>query len=110
MYIPAFAMFAISAVFGGQGNAAAIDTRAAASNDQTLNVMIYRGKNACKGCPESIEDLLEVAYPDANVTYAGPNEEVQINADTLSGVDVFAYGGGPGMSGHLCCAFEIPMF
>ena len=61
------------------------------------SALIYRGKTACDGCPESVGDLLQAVYPDIVVTYAGPDEDVQINATTLANVDVFAQGGGPGM-------------
>ena len=60
------------------------------------SAMIYRGKTACDGCPESIGELLKGVYPDIKVTYAGPDESTEINADTLRNVDVFAQGGGPG--------------
>lgn len=61
------------------------------------SALIYRGKTACDGCPESVGDLLQAVYPDLVVTYAGPGEDVQINATTLANVDVFAQGGGPGV-------------
>lgn len=60
--------------------------------------MIYRGKQATENCPESVGQLLRSAYPNIEITYAGPDELVQINEETLAGVDVYAQPGGPGMS------------
>jgi hypothetical protein len=64
---------------------------------QLIRAMIYRGKNSCDQCPESIAELFKCTFPKVNITYAGPDEDVQINADTLSQVDVYAQPGGPGM-------------
>lgn len=63
-----------------------------------LHAMIYRGKQASEGCPESVGELLNSTYPNIQLTYAGPDEAVQINAETLGRVDIFAQPGGPGMS------------
>jgi hypothetical protein len=62
-----------------------------------MKAMIYRGKSSCDGCPESIQNLLETAYPNINVVFAGPKEKTRINAETLSQVDIFVQPGGPGM-------------
>jgi hypothetical protein len=62
-----------------------------------LRAMIYRGKSSCDGCPESVQDLLETAYPNIDVVFAGPKEKIQVNAETLFQVDVFVQPGGPGM-------------
>jgi hypothetical protein len=74
-------------------------TMCAPSNDaaQPMHAMIYRGKMASENCPESVGHLFKSTFPKVKVTYAGPDEKVKINADTLSQVDVFAYPGGPGM-------------
>ncbi|KAH0174710.1 hypothetical protein KCU67_g625, partial [Aureobasidium melanogenum] len=63
--------------------------------DSHLNAMIYRGTNGCEGCSESVQALLESAYPDINITFAGPDEEVKINAETLNDMDMFVQPGGP---------------
>ncbi|KAG9945051.1 hypothetical protein KCU85_g7549, partial [Aureobasidium melanogenum] len=63
--------------------------------DDHINAMIYRGTNGCEGCSESVQALLESAYPDINITFAGPDEEVKINADTLRDMDMFVQPGGP---------------
>ena len=65
---------------------------------QLVRAMIYRGKNASENCPESVGHLFKSAFPKVKVTYAGPDEKVKINAETLSQFDVFAQPGGPGMS------------
>ena len=64
---------------------------------QLVRAMIYRGKNASENCPESVGHLFKSTFPKVKVTYAGPDEKVKINAETLSQVDVFAQPGGPGM-------------
>lgn len=66
------------------------------SDVDRLNAMIYRGTSGCEGCSESVQVLLESAYPDINVTFAGPDEDVQINAESLRQVDIFVQPGGPG--------------
>jgi hypothetical protein len=66
------------------------------SDADRLNAMIYRGTSGCEGCSESVQVLLESAYPDINVTFAGPDEDVQINAEILRQVDIFVQPGGPG--------------
>ena len=66
------------------------------SDADRLNAMIYRGTSGCEGCSESVQVLLESAYPDINVTFAGPDEDVQINAESLRQVDIFVQPGGPG--------------
>ena len=63
---------------------------------QLIRAMIYRGKNACEECPESIAELFKCTFPEVQITYAGPDEDVQINADTLSQVDAFVQPGGDG--------------
>ena len=62
-----------------------------------IRAMIYRGKNSCEECPESIAELFKCTFPKVQITYAGPDEDVQINADTLSQADVYVQPGGPGM-------------
>ncbi|KAK5999368.1 hypothetical protein QM012_005493 [Aureobasidium pullulans] len=65
------------------------------TQDESLNAMIYRGANGCEGCSESIQALLQAAYPEINVTFAGPDEEVKINAETLRDMDMYLQPGGP---------------
>jgi hypothetical protein len=60
-----------------------------------LHALVYRGPTASEGLPESRRDLL-VASHSNNVTFAGPNEPVKINAESLSYVDILAQPGGPG--------------
>jgi hypothetical protein len=62
-----------------------------------LRAMIYCGKSSCDGCPESVQNLLETAYPNIKVVFAGPREKTHINAKTLSQVDIYVQPGGPGM-------------
>ena len=64
---------------------------------QPIRVMIYRGANSSENCPESVAALFKSTFPNVTITYAGPDEQVKITAETLSQVDVFAQPGGPGM-------------
>ena len=68
----------------------------AASNCDQLHALVYRGPTASEGLPESLRDLLVASHPNINVTFAGPNEHVKINAESLSHVDILAQPGGPG--------------
>jgi hypothetical protein len=67
----------------------------AAKNGDHLRAMIYRGKSSCEGCPESVQALLETAYPTIVATFAGPDEEIKIIAENLRQVDIFVQPGGP---------------
>ncbi|CAD0109391.1 unnamed protein product [Aureobasidium uvarum] len=60
-----------------------------------LHAMIYRGTNGCEGCSESVQVLLGSAYPGIEVVFAGPDEDVKINAETLRHMDMFVQPGGP---------------
>lgn len=68
----------------------------AVSNCDQLHALVYRGPTASEGLPESLRDLLKASHPNINVTFAGPNEAVQINAESLRHVDILAQPGGPG--------------
>ena len=68
----------------------------AASNCDQLHALVYRGPTASEVLPESLRDLLVASHPNINVTFAGPNEAVKINAASLSHVDILAQPGGPG--------------
>jgi hypothetical protein len=61
----------------------------AAKNGDHPRAMIYRGKSSCEGCPDSVQALLETAYPTINATFAGPDEDIKINAENLRQVDIF---------------------
>lgn len=66
-------------------------------SDKPIRAMIYRGKSATEECPESVARLLKSTFPNrVKITYAGPDEKVKINAQTLSHIDLFAQPGGPG--------------
>ena len=64
---------------------------------QRPRALVYRGPAACDGCPEAVGKLLESSPSKFQVTYAGPHEDIQISADTLSQADVYAHPGGGGM-------------
>ncbi|CAF3729501.1 unnamed protein product [Rotaria sp. Silwood1] len=53
--------------------------------------LIYRGPAACRGCPETIADLLRQKY---QIIYAGPKEQVDVNTNTLSAAQLYIQPGG----------------
>lgn len=71
-------------------------TGAIASTDSTPRALVYRGPAACPGCPEAIAELLESSPWKFHVTYAGPDEDVDVDENSLKGVQVYAQAGGPG--------------
>ncbi|CRG86454.1 putative protein C23C11,06c [Talaromyces islandicus] len=67
---------------------------AARDSHSSPKALIYRGPAACDGCPESVAALLQSSSSNFEVEYAGPNEEIDINAESLSDVDLFVQPGG----------------
>ena len=67
-----------------------------ASASQQPRALVYRGPAACQGCPEAVKRLLETSPSKFQVSYAGPNENVQMSAEALNKVDVYAQPGGGG--------------
>lgn len=57
---------------------------------------VYRGPIACDGCSESVAELLRKSPANFRVHYLGPTETHDINAHTLSHLDLFAWPGGGG--------------
>ncbi|KAF2158593.1 hypothetical protein M409DRAFT_30923 [Zasmidium cellare ATCC 36951] len=70
---------------------------AAFSRSPTLQAYVYRGPASCDGCPESVGELLESSCRKINVTYVGPNEEIDITAESLSEADIYVHPGGGGL-------------
>lgn len=58
--------------------------------------LVYRGPAACDGCPEAVAQLLESSPWRFKVVYVGPSENVDLDENSLEGVDVYAQAGGPG--------------
>jgi hypothetical protein len=58
--------------------------------------IIYRGVDACRGCPESVGELLTSSPFNFDVKYAGPDEDMDLSDELLSKAKVYAYPGGPG--------------
>jgi hypothetical protein len=65
-------------------------------SNSTPKALIYRGPAACDGCPESVAALLQSSATKFAIQYAGPNEKIDINAESLSKVDLFVQPGGGG--------------
>lgn len=62
----------------------------------SYKALIYRGPAACDGCPESVAALLQSSSLKFEVEYAGPDEDIDIDADSLRDVDLFVQPGGGG--------------
>lgn len=63
-----------------------------------MKALVYRGPAACDGCPEAVAALLKTSPSKFSVTFAGPNEDVDITPESLSKVDVYTQAGGGGMA------------
>lgn len=53
--------------------------------------LVYRGPASTEGCPEAVAALLSPQY---RVAYIGPDEEYQLNADSLAKAVLYAQPGG----------------
>jgi hypothetical protein len=62
----------------------------------SMKALVYRGSTVCDGCPESVAELLENSPWGFDVTFAGPDEDVDVTKESLANVQVFAFPGGPG--------------
>ncbi|KAL3588213.1 hypothetical protein FPOAC2_14112 [Fusarium poae] len=60
-----------------------------------MTAVVYRGPSACDGCPEGVAKLLKNSPYHFNITYVGPDEDVDLSPKLLSKANVFAYPGGP---------------
>lgn len=56
--------------------------------------LVYRGKASCSGCSEAVGRLLESAADPFRVVYCGPDEDVDLTAETLAGAALYAQPGG----------------
>ncbi|KAF4994615.1 hypothetical protein FGRMN_5660 [Fusarium graminum] len=70
---------------------------AAATANGRPKAVVYRGPASSPGCPESLGKLLESSPSNFQVTYAGPNEPVDV-IEALKDATVYAHGGGPNWS------------
>ncbi len=61
-----------------------------ASSSQPI-ALIYRGPATCEGCPESVAALLKSSY---KIVYAGPEEKVDVDEETLSIAKLYVQPGG----------------
>jgi hypothetical protein len=60
--------------------------------------LVYRGPAACDGCPEAVAHLLRTSPSQFNVTFVGPNEDVDITNQSLGQADAYCQPGGGGKS------------
>ncbi|MGW0176137.1 BPL-N domain-containing protein [Rhodococcus sp. NPDC003322] len=56
--------------------------------------LVYRGPATCSGCAESVASLLESAPTPLRPVYAGPDENIDVTAESLAGAVVYAQPGG----------------
>lgn len=56
--------------------------------------LVYRGPAACAGCSEAAAALLRSSPTGFRTEFCGPDEDVQISADTLAEAAVYAQPGG----------------
>lgn len=61
-----------------------------------LRALIYRGPASGEGLSEAVAQLLESSPRKFKVQFAGPNEVVDVSAESLKAVDLYAQPGGPG--------------
>lgn len=73
---------------------------AAGQTVSSPKALVYRGPATCEGCPESVADLLQHSPWNFSVTFAGPDENIDVTEQSLKDVQVFAFPGGPGMYYH----------
>lgn len=56
--------------------------------------LVYRGRAAAPGCPESVAILLRSSRWDFDVRYVGPRERLHLTRGTLGGAALYAQPGG----------------
>lgn len=56
--------------------------------------LVYRGPATCSGCAESVADLLATAPTPLRPVYCGPDEDVDVTPESLSGAAAYAQPGG----------------
>ncbi len=56
--------------------------------------LVYRGPAGCQGCSEAVAAILETSKYQFRVEYVGPNEPLQLNAETLKHAILYAQPGG----------------
>ncbi|ODA81370.1 hypothetical protein RJ55_04335 [Drechmeria coniospora] len=57
--------------------------------------LVYRGSSTSRGLPEAVAQLLESSPRNFEVRFAGPDEAVDVTAESLSAVELYAQPGGP---------------
>jgi hypothetical protein len=68
-----------------------------AKQDRPL-ALVYRGDAVCDDCSDAVAALLEKSPRRFNVTFCGPDEDVDLSPDLLAQAAVYAFPGGPGKS------------
>jgi hypothetical protein len=63
-----------------------------------LRAIVYRGPASGEGLSEAVAQLLESSPRKFKVQFAGPGEAIDVSAESLKTVDLYAQPGGPGKS------------
>lgn len=79
---------------GAVGAAAALGLPHATRRDARPVALVHRGPATCSGCAESVAYLLETAPAPLRAVYVGPDEEVDVTPESLSGATLYAQPGG----------------
>lgn len=80
-------------------------TATESNSTQRPKAVVYRGAAASDNCPEAVAALLESSPYKFQVQYADA-----LQANTLDGVSVYAFPGGPGGYSDLPCPFCYAVF
>lgn len=56
--------------------------------------LVYRGRASCAGCSEAVAAVLEHGPTSFRTVFCGPDENVQLSANSLAGANVYAQPGG----------------
>lgn len=81
-----------SLLLGALGIGAAGAGLVLSRSDDRPTALVYRGPASSEGCPEAVGRLLEAQ--SFRVVYCGPDEEVDVSAESLAGAQVYAQPGG----------------
>jgi glutamine amidotransferase-like uncharacterized protein len=91
-------IFAASLIVAGQ----ALGGPHAAYAEAPMRVAIYRGPAACEDCSETVERALAAISGKYAVEFIGPNEDLDISAAALEGIELYVQpAGGQDIEGAL---------
>lgn len=70
-----------------------------------VRALVYRESPdiTCKDCPEAVAQLLGKSPSNFRVTFVGPNEDMDVDEDTLKGVALLVFHSQLGLAATLLC-------